>query len=153
MEYNENAIKFLKDNHLGVVTTVSKDGEPQGALIDFMAVMEDETLVIYFVSRMHSRKAENLKYNSRVGFVVGVNKETKTVQMQGNAKRLQMIEEIDHFFSKLEDRPDLKAVYTGESEEPWTKFPVDYIAVRVEIDWLSWLYLNSDGKPVYDRSQ
>ncbi len=148
MEKLQQLADHLKEFHLGVVTTVSPTNEPQGATVDFMAIIEEGKLILYFLTRRHSRKFENMMHNPRIGFVVGFGPEANTVQMQGTTHRLTENDEIDAFFAHVENRPELKELYYGHNDiEPWSEVKgVGYEAVRVKIDWARWLHRDENGK-------
>lgn len=153
MENIERLVAHLKEFHLGVISTVSPENEPQGATVDFLTAIEDGKLILYFLTRRHSRKFENLMHNPRIGFVIGFGPEANTVQLQGKSHRLTENEEIDRFFEYVEERPELKELYYGNNQvEPWSEIKgVGYEAVRVEIDWARWMYRDEEGKIVTEQ--
>ncbi len=76
--------EFIKHEHLCVISTVNKDGKPEGAT---MAYSETPDLKLIFSTSTKTRKYENLLNNPDVAVVIGwdFNKYV-TVQYNGIAK-------------------------------------------------------------------
>lgn len=75
------ALEFIRAHGLAVVSTVSRDGAPEAALVN-IAVSDDLELVFYALQT--TRKCANLRRNPRVAAVVGWENET-TLQYEGIA--------------------------------------------------------------------
>jgi pyridoxine/pyridoxamine 5'-phosphate oxidase len=73
--------EFIKQKRLGVVSSISADGEPQSALVGIAVTPQFE---IIFDTTNTSRKYANLVANPACSFVVGWDGE-QTVQFEGNA--------------------------------------------------------------------
>jgi general stress protein 26 len=80
----EEVYEFMNKERLAVLSTVTRDGQPQSALMG-MAVTPQ--LEIIFDTVKSSRKYPNLKKNPRVAWVVGCTTEI-TVQYEGIAEEL-----------------------------------------------------------------
>ncbi|HKW10501.1 MAG TPA: pyridoxamine 5'-phosphate oxidase family protein [Gemmatimonadaceae bacterium] len=77
-------LAFLRAHRLAVQATASADGAPQAAVVGY-AVTDDLELV--FDTLASTRKAENLRINPRMAFVIGGLKraDERTVQYEGIA--------------------------------------------------------------------
>jgi general stress protein 26 len=64
----QEVLRFKDSERLGVLTTATKSGQPQAALMGFAVTPK---LEIIFDSVRSSRKYSNLKENPRVAWVVG----------------------------------------------------------------------------------
>jgi general stress protein 26 len=64
----QEVFRFKDSEMLGVLTTATKSGQPQAALMGFAVFPK---LEIIFDSVRSSRKYSNLKENPRVAWVVG----------------------------------------------------------------------------------
>ena len=76
--------KFIQQHRVAVVSSVTKDGVPESALVG-IAVSGD--LEIVFDTITTSRKYENIIHNPSVALVIGWDDET-TVQYEGMAMEL-----------------------------------------------------------------
>ena len=83
-ESKEIILRFLHTHTLGVVSTMSPEGKPQSAVVEFG---ETPHLEIIFDTFDTYRKYHNLKQNPAVSFVIGWNNE-KTLQYEGTAREL-----------------------------------------------------------------
>ena len=92
------ALDFLKDHHVGVLSTATKDGQPWGSAIVFAL---DEDLKFYFVTRAETLKYQNIKANPTVALTVADPKDQVTVQIQGKVSRVEAKDYIDVVFKKL----------------------------------------------------
>lgn len=93
-QFTESVLKVLQNNKFCVVSTVSEDGSPQGAV---MAFSQTDDLKIVFQTPSNSRKYMNLHENDRIAITVGWDKEDMvTVQYEGRARELSE-EEIDQY--------------------------------------------------------
>ena len=103
---------FIKQHKLAVVSSVSKDGSPQSAIVG-MAVSKD--LEIVFDTVKTSRKYENLVQNPKVAAVIGWDDET-TVQYEGIATVLTRSEDDYYreiYFEAYPDGRDRAANWAG----------------------------------------
>lgn len=74
-------LEFLRKHSLGVLATVSQDGEPEAAVV---GVAFTDELEIVFDTMSDTRKAVNLRRSPKIAFVVGWDEEI-TVQIEGLA--------------------------------------------------------------------
>ena len=96
--------EFVSRESLGVLATVSDQGQPEAALMGIAVTPE---LEIIFDTVKSSRKYPNLKRNPQVAFVIGCTTEI-TVQYEGIAEELQgsEVEKYQNtYFAKFTDGP------------------------------------------------
>ena len=80
--------------HFAVLATHSDDGSPHSAGVTYSAVVEDERLVLYVMSRRHLRKARDVERAPRVSLVIPVPRPIltflppATIQLSGRAELL-----------------------------------------------------------------
>lgn len=76
------AFDFLRRQNLGVISTISEQGRPEAALINY-GVTKDLELI--FETLQTSRKYRNIFGNPAVAMVIGFGKECLTCQYEGIA--------------------------------------------------------------------
>ncbi|MDA8093463.1 MAG: pyridoxamine 5'-phosphate oxidase family protein [Betaproteobacteria bacterium] len=74
------AYDFLKQQNLGVISTVSEQGTPEAALVNYGVT---ENLELILETLQTSRKYKNLYRNPNMAMVVGTGKECLTCQYEG----------------------------------------------------------------------
>lgn len=86
MEQTE-LLTYLESQRLGVLGTLSPEGEPQGALVGYAVTPGFEIL---FDTVQSSRKYHNMLANPRVSFTIGntAGGDERTVQYEGIAEEL-----------------------------------------------------------------
>ncbi|MBI3577618.1 pyridoxamine 5'-phosphate oxidase family protein [Candidatus Gottesmanbacteria bacterium] len=130
---------FMRKHTIGVLSTVSREGNPEAAVVEFG---ETKDLELIFDTIDTFRKYQNLKQNPSVAFVVGWD-ENKTVQYEGGAVELTGIK-LDKYkqvyFAKLpeaqkwESTPGTKYFkvipkwirYTDLNKRPWKIFELQF---------------------------
>jgi general stress protein 26 len=122
--------RFLTASRYGVVSTVSKDGAPEVALVGFAATPD---LELIFETINTTRKYENIQRNPRVAAVIGWEGE-KTLQYEGIA------DEPDEFAAE-----ELKKIYfamlpENENHDGWPG--LSYMRIRPR-----WIRLSNYGTP------
>ena len=142
MTPKEEAKKFLQNNYLASVATLSPDGEPQVAIVLYCL---DDEFNFYFATRKHTRKSVNLENNGKIGIAVGGDHSPATAQMQGRAETSQ--EHLSEFTKRLEERSDIKNYYC----DSFLKIPgLDLQVFRVKMSWLRYMRLNPEtGREEY----
>lgn len=75
-----HAVKFLTDNRLAVISTVSHHSTPQSAFIYYVV---DENYDIYFITTKESRKLKNILENNLVALVIAQEVEPYELQIEG----------------------------------------------------------------------
>jgi len=76
---------FLKEYPVGVLSTVTPNGDPHGVVIYFDV---NEHLDISFLTRAETRKRDNLKHSKHVALTVFEPKTQAVVQIAGEAKEI-----------------------------------------------------------------
>jgi general stress protein 26 len=136
-EVRKRIAAFLKKNTTAVIATLSSNGEPNAATINYI-IEGDDDFSIYFIARKSSRKYANLMQNNNVGLVVGTDPKIPAMaEVQGVAHLIETPNQnILDYFSK--------AIASG-SQEFWPLLKaaksMDYVFFKVEIQWLRWLDL------------
>lgn len=117
---------FLQQQHAGVLSTVTEDQTPWGSAIYFVV---DEDLTVYFVTRQHTFKYQNLDKNPAVALTVFDEQNQTTVQLAGQVSKVPTEDYMDIVFTRLVAirpkhdinwAPPLEKVYKG-----------DYIPLRI----------------------
>src|SRR5688572_12065278 len=89
---------FLKTHHMGILSTVSKDGKPWGSAITFAV---DDDLKFYFMTRADTLKYKNIEANHNVSLTVADETEQISVQSVGVVSRVDTDDYMDVVFKKL----------------------------------------------------
>ena len=76
------AYEFLKRQNIGVISTVSEQGVPEAALVNYGVT---ESLELILETLQTSRKFRNLHHNPQMAMVMGVGKDCLTCQYEGIA--------------------------------------------------------------------
>lgn len=82
-ESHQNIYTFLRDNPIGVLSTVDPDGKPHAAVIYFAV---DESFHVTFTTRKETKKVSNLKHKNHVMLIVFDALTQTTVQITANAQ-------------------------------------------------------------------
>lgn len=86
----EKILEFIKSQKLGVISTISEEGNPEAAVI---GISEMDDLSLLFGTLKQYRKYKNIKQNPNVALVIGWG--DVTVQYEGIAKELTGSEKED----------------------------------------------------------
>ena len=76
--------KYLNQNELCVLSTASKTGKSQSAVMDY--AFDPKTWAFYLFTQDHTRKFKNLQQNSKISLVIGGFKDDPSLQIDGLAK-------------------------------------------------------------------
>ena len=126
------ALAFLKANKSGVLSTISRDGKPQGSAIYYVC---DDNFNIYFLTLASSRKFEALKANPCVAFTVGTQDVPQTVQLEGVAVELQNEDDINAHYPDLLNVLMSNTVYSA----PVTQLgKSDAVVTWIQPKWIRW---------------
>jgi general stress protein 26 len=101
---------FIAANNHGTLATVSKDGAPEAAIIEYA---ETDALEILFGTSVEYRKYENLMQNPRVAFTVGNKENSIGLQYEGDAHLIsedQLAHYKEIYFTKCPDAKRFDAV-------------------------------------------
>lgn len=131
--------ELLRRHKLAVISTVTKDGSPEAAVIEFG---ETDDLKLVFDTFVTYRKYKNLQHNKRTAFVIGWD-ENITVQYEGDAYELSG-EELERYkqlyfkknpkAQKWESRPEIRYFkvtprwirHSNLNVNPWEIQEVDF---------------------------
>jgi general stress protein 26 len=133
----QEVYEFMNKERLAVLSTVTRDGQPQSALMG-MAVTPQ--LEIIFDTVKSSRKYPNLKKNPRVAWVVGCTTEI-TVQYEGVAEELAGEELSKYKKTYFAAFPD------GPVRESWPG--ITYFVVRPT--WVRYCDYNPDSRRIDEK--
>ncbi|HTK05440.1 MAG TPA: pyridoxamine 5'-phosphate oxidase family protein [Candidatus Eisenbacteria bacterium] len=160
-ELFQDLLVFLKGQVIGVVSTVSQAGEPESATVFYWANDIDKkrkTFDLYFVTRRHTRKFQNLLFNKAVAFVIGTEFRSSTLQLQGEAELIESADgfkDLTRFVKGMIHQPKLAAIYAGSflPRNPFTKLEGENFAViKVRPTWVRWMRFDeTDQRPVYHQ--
>jgi general stress protein 26 len=135
----EGVLRFLRAHRLAVQATASPQGAPQAAVVGYAVT---ERLELIFDTLASTRKARNIRENSRVAFVIGGLRKAdeRTVQYEGIADE-PCGEELER----------LKTIYygvfpDGPSRLSWPGL----IYVRVRPTWIRYSDYNSDPPEIIE---
>jgi|SRR3989344_1283253 len=135
----DHAVKFLKSHTTMVLASISHDVEPQAATVYFVS---DDNLNIYFLTAQNSKKADNLRTNGKVAFVIGWGPEVVTIQGGGIAKELP-VKEAEVFYDLIK-KTAISSVY----QWPLLKLAQEgYCAFKITPSWMMYLNLNKEKYP------
>lgn len=94
----QGAHDFLKKHKVGVLATVSPDGDPYAAAIYYIV---DSALNISFLTKTGTKKADNLEHNNHAMLVVYEAESQTTVQVTGSVSKITDNTEINEVFSQI----------------------------------------------------
>ncbi len=89
---------FLSKELTGVISTINVKGDPQSALVYYVA---DDEFNIYFTTYSNSRKYTNILAHNKVAFVVSNIESPQTVQIEGVAQDVGIIGTSHEIFTQL----------------------------------------------------
>ena len=131
----QDALLFLKENTLAVISTVSIENTPESATIYYVV---DDNFNFYFMSETNSRKVNNFRANPHVALVIGTENAPVTAQVEGEVKeidngedfmlRYEQLQEISHkgqytpLLEGLKDRPGGMLFKLTPTWLRWTDF-------------------------------
>lgn len=89
---------FLKSHRVGVLATVSPDGDPYAAAIYFTV---DPSFDVLFLTKTRTKKADNLEHNNHAMLVVYEPSTQTTVQLIGLVSKIDDTLETNRVFSDI----------------------------------------------------
>ena len=120
-EARQKALNFLRSKVVTVIATVNQDGHPMAATVYFAV---DDDFTFYFMTKVSTHKFLNLQNNQHVAMVVGTENIPTTVQIEGQAEKLEQMDKKLIAQDKVA-RNSLEGAYGP----PLNKLPVDELAV------------------------
>lgn len=92
------ALDFLSSHRIATLATIDKDNKPDAATIYYLV---DKDFILYFLTRIESRKYYNLQLKSLVSMVVSDENTMETIQLRGTAERIEDFGEEGEALEKL----------------------------------------------------
>lgn len=134
-EQKKKIYDFIRGLKIGVISTVTPTGAPQGAVVEFA---ETEGLEIIFNTFATYRKYENILRDPRVSFTIGWDHDV-TVQYEGVARELSG-----------DELTACKAIFAHKIRDAakWDKFPETRYFI-VKPTWIRFNSLGGDHKEVF----
>jgi len=128
-------LDFVRKEKLGVVATISPEGNPEAAV---MAVSQNDKLELFFQTNNETRKYKNLQVNPHVAVVFGHDiDEFITVQLEGAA-------------SEVANEDDLKKIrkihVANNSESEKYVYLKENIFFKVRPSWVRYWDFHKDEK-------
>ncbi|OGZ70381.1 MAG: hypothetical protein A3F47_00705 [Candidatus Staskawiczbacteria bacterium RIFCSPHIGHO2_12_FULL_38_11] len=138
-EINFKALKFLRSQNTMVLASISNNLEPQAATVYFVC---DEHFNLFFMTSKDSKKAENLKINGKVAFVIGWGPQVITIQGGGVAKELDK-REAETFIDLIK-----KNDFESANQWPLLKLAKEgYITFKITPLWMTYLNMEKVKHP------
>ena len=135
----KEAMAFLKKRKLAVISTVSLDGKPESAMVLYFI---DDDNNLFFITRNDTRKAANIAQNKNVSLVISTELGPSTMQMSGEAERIEEAGKQNEFLANLTKDTILQALYYG----PFLSLMgVNFSLYKIKITWARWLTLDLKG--------
>ncbi len=94
----QEAHTFLKNHKVGVLATVDPNGEPHAAAIYYFV---DAGFTISFITKTHTKKADNLLHNNHAVLVVYEPTSQTTVQITGTVDTVTELLEVNDIFRQV----------------------------------------------------
>lgn len=89
---------FLKNHKVGVLATVDPNGEPHAAAIYYSI---DKDFNLAFLTKAHTKKADNLEHNAHAMLVVYEAETQTTVQVTGVVHKVTDSTELNDIFTQI----------------------------------------------------
>lgn len=93
---HKEAYEFLKKHKVGVLATVSPDNDPYAAAIYFTV---EPSLDVLFVTKVRTKKADNLDHNNHAMMIVYEENTQTTVQLTGSVTKITDAVEVNRLFT------------------------------------------------------
>lgn len=139
------ALKFLRSKSTMVLASISNNLEPEAATIYFVC---DDEFNLYFMTATTSKKADNLRVNGKVAFVIGQGPEIITIQGGGAAKELPQ-KDAEKFYELIKK-------VAVESANQWpilTLAKEGYATFKVTPAWMTYYNLDKENYPEIAREE
>ena len=92
---NKRIFEFLKNNNIGVISTVDPNNEPHSAVVYYSV---DEQFQITFTTKQKTKKVTNLSSNNHAMFIVYDPSTQTTVQVTATSENLAGTPELPEIF-------------------------------------------------------
>lgn len=94
----ERLLKFLENNHIGVLATANNLGKPHSAAV---YITSDQDLNMYFVTRKGTQKSRNLQDNNHAAITIYNAKLQTTLQAEGTAIEVTQSQKMQWIFNDI----------------------------------------------------
>ena len=123
---DQEAIDFVKDNDLGVLSTIDRTGNVHGAFVYYML---DTNGCVYILTKSSTEKGRDIFSHSGVALTIHEPGTSKTAQLQGVAKIETVPAKRDEIFAQM-IKP--RNFFHGVEMPPVTKIPEgDFLVVKI----------------------
>lgn len=92
----KEALDFLNKHNVGVLATVTKQGEPYATAVYFLI---DDSFNVCFVTKSKTQKAQNLE-NKNLAMLLVYDDQT-TVQLAGKVTKITDVLEVNRLYTKI----------------------------------------------------
>jgi general stress protein 26 len=93
-------VNYINDNPVGVLGTVNADGTPHGAVV-YICPDDEDNETIYFLTKVGTRKYQNLLECKTVSITIANSNENSTLQAGGEASPVNDSKVIDMVMKKI----------------------------------------------------
>jgi len=97
---NQKVHSFLRQHHMGILSTVNAEGAPWGSAVFYIA---DEDFKFYFVTRAGTLKYKNFEQSALAAITIANNESQTTVQASGTLSKVPLKDYGEVIFGKLMD--------------------------------------------------
>lgn len=120
MSANQHVHDFLKQHHMGILSTVTGDNKPWGSAIYFVV---DDEFNVFFVTRQQTFKYQNIEKNPFAALTVADDEGQTSVQLAGEISKVAVEDYMDVVFTRLAAvrpkgdnnwAPPVEKVYKGD---------------------------------------
>lgn len=115
------ALIFLKTKVIAVLATIDSNNYPHAATIYYAS---DDDFTIYFATKTNTHKYQNIEYNHKVALVVGTENIPVTLQLEGEAEKIEEKDEKTNILARIANSSTV-----GNYKPPINKLPGGEIAV------------------------
>lgn len=128
----KDALSFLKHHKVGVLATVSGQGEAHASMVNYVA---DDQFNVYIITLINSRKFKAIEAHPQVAFTIASHNVPQTLQMEGMAMDISLDEEAAKKKAELMDSLNSNPWFYG----PISKLdPDDTVIVWIKPTWVRW---------------
>lgn len=96
----QHIMEFLNKNHVGVLATADKSGQPHAATV---YLTFDQQLNLYFVTKKETQKSHNLRSNPKAAVAIHDAVAQTTVQAEGSVSEVTEPDQQERVFNDIWD--------------------------------------------------
>lgn len=98
------ALKFLESHRLAVMSTISQDGKPHGAVMYYLV---DPDFTFYFVTKTGTSKYKSMLLNPNASITIWDEEQSETAQIDGIISEVDSTETGDRVIHTLMSKSDI----------------------------------------------